>query len=281
MNTSTIYRKAVAALAVTLALMPAVARSQTLRGDFNMDGRVSIGDVTSMINYLLNGTPGEALPDCQVTYTVNGVDFTMVRVEGGTYMRTLGNPWTVEDFSIGQTEVTIELWNAVMDSVPEINMMTKPQNPVERVSWDDCQEFITRLNAMTGENFRLPTENEWEYAACGGRLTLAYTYAGSNEINPVAWYVSDLPPVEENVPFSYYTRTQPVGTKAPNELGLYDMSGNVAEWVLKFREISTIGDYSPVRGGGAQSYASDCTVLSGFSCEHSKKALYIGFRLAL
>ena len=281
MKTSTLYRKAVAALAVTLALIPAVALSQTLRGDFNMDGRVSITDVTSIINYLLNGSPGEALPDDQVTYTVNGVDFTMVRVEGGTYMRKLGSPWTVEDFSIGQTEVTIELWNAVMDSVPKPNMMTLPQNPVEFVSWDDCQEFIIRLNALTGENFRLPTESEWEYAACGGRLTLAYTYAGGNEINPVAWYGGDLPPQDDNVPIPYYTFTQPVGTKAPNELGLYDMSGNVAERCLKFRESNSIGDYGPIRGGGAQSSAADCTVLSGVSCAHSKRDFNIGFRLAL
>ena len=94
-----------------------------------------------------------------------------------------------------------------------------PQRPVEQVSWNDCQEFITKLNQLTGKNFRLPTEAEWEYAARGGNKSQGYKYSGSDNIDDVAWYKSNSS-----------SRTHDVKTKAPNELGIYDMSGNVHEW---------------------------------------------------
>ena len=283
MRTDTIIIKA--AVAVALALMPLCTAAQTVRGDFNMDGQVNISDVTSFINYLLSGKPAQELPDCYETVTVNGVSFVMVMVQGGTYMRELGTSWTVDDFSIGQTEVTIELWNAVMGGTPQDNMMSFPQNPVEYVSWDDCQEFIAQLNALTGRTFRLPSDSEWEYAACGGRLTLAYTYAGSNDINEVAWYRGNIPALDPNVPYSYVTRTQPVATKLPNELGLYDMSGNVEEWCQSNRLTPGLTDSSALRGGSADPNCNDngacCKVTSNKIMPHDRKDRYIGFRLAL
>lgn len=164
------------------------------------------------------------------TFTVNGVSFKMVAVSGGSF--TMGatseqgdDAWddekpthkeTLTDFYIGQTEVTQALWKAVMGDNPAWELGDL-QHPVERVSWDDCQLFIKRLNELTDQHFRLPTETEWEFAARGGNASRGYKYAGSDECHLVAWY-------------GLNARTHPVATKAPNELGLYDMSGNVWEW---------------------------------------------------
>ena len=163
--------------------------------------------------------------------TVNGVIFEMVYVEGGTF--DMGatteqgsdaesdekpvHSVTLDGYYIGKCEVTQELWEAVMGSNP--SHFKGAQNPVENVSWNDCQEFVSRLNSLTGRTFRLPTEAEWEYAARGGKKSSHYKYSGSGNIDDVAWY-------DDNSGSS----THPVGTKSPNELGIYDMSGNVYEW---------------------------------------------------
>ena len=162
------------------------------------------------------------------TYTVNGVSFKMIPVEGGTFQMGSDDSdaysneqpvhqVTVSSFSIGETEVTQELWEAVMGSNPSDFKGSKL--PVEKVSWYDCQTFIGKLNELTGKTFRLPTEAEWEYAARGGNKSNGYTYSGSNTIGDVAWCSSNSS-----------SSTDPVATKAPNELGIYDMSGNVNEW---------------------------------------------------
>ena len=159
------------------------------------------------------------------TFTVKGVSFNMVYVQGGTFQmgsntgdideKPIHNV-TLSPYKIGQTEVTQELWEAVMGSNPSKFVGLK--RPVENVSWKDCQTFISELNRLTGQSFRLPTEAEWEYAARGG-VNDGTQYSGSDAIATVAWYGTNSG-----------GETHDVATKVPNRLGIYDMSGNVWEW---------------------------------------------------
>jgi len=126
---------------------------------------------------------------------------------------------TIGDFYIGKFEVTQSAWIAVMGNNPSRNK-SGDNYPVERISWNDVQEFLSRLNALTGRNYRLPTLNEWQYAAGGGKKSQRFMYSGSNNIDDVAWFKGNS-----------RGSTKQVGTKRANELGIYDMSGNVTEFI--------------------------------------------------
>jgi formylglycine-generating enzyme required for sulfatase activity len=155
------------------------------------------------------------------------------------------------------------------------------QRPVEQVSWDECQQFITRLNAITGKTFRLPTEAGWEFAARGGNKSNHTKYAGGNNIESVAWF-------DEN---SGET-THEVGNKNPNELGLYDMSGNVWEWVQdKWGDYPSSAQTNPTgassgysrvfRGGSYFHFEEYCRVSKRYYDAPDSRYAYLGFRLAL
>ena len=230
------------------------------------------------------------------TITVNGVSFKMIAVEGGTFKMGAtseqGSDYeldelpvhsvTLSSYSIGETEVTQELWEAVMGSNPSY-FPGYPQRPVEYVTWNDCQTFITKLNQLTGRNFRLPTEAEWEYAARGGSKSQGYKYSGSNTIGDVAWYSSNS-----------NGNTHDVKTKAANELGIYDMSGNVSEWCQDWYskdyyssspEINptgpSSGSYRVNRGGGMYNDASGSRVSKRGNGSPSSTSLSLGLRLCL
>ena len=226
------------------------------------------------------------------TYTVNGVSFTMVDVEGGTF--TMGatseqgsdaendekpaHEVTLSTYSIGEIEVTQELWQAVMGGNPSYFKGNKLR-PVEQVSWTDCRTFIKKLNKLTGENFRLPTEAEWEYAARGGSASKGYKYSGSNAIGDIAWFNNNSSAVHA------------VKSKQPNELGLYDMSGNVWEWCAdKYGSYTSSVQTAPtgsssgsdrvIRGGSWGYDEGNCRVSNRENCSPDSRGSSIGFRLA-
>ncbi|MBQ9585029.1 MAG: formylglycine-generating enzyme family protein, partial [Muribaculaceae bacterium] len=242
------------------------------------------------------------------TFTVNGVSFTMVGVEGGTFMMGAADgdseaysderprhQVTLSSFAIGQTEVTQELWQAVMGSNPSYyygnSYGTNLKRPVEYVSWNDCQDFFVKLNAITGKKFRLPTEAEWEFAARGGNNSRGYKYSGSNTLGEVAWYWDNIPSQSSGT--SGYG-TQSVATKQANELGLYDMSGNVWEWCQDWYNDSyysssqsvdptgpSSGSIRVFRGGGWDDFAWSCRLAGRGDVSPDSRYSILGLRLAL
>ena len=229
----------------------------------------------------------------------DGISIDMIRVEAGTF--TMGataemkDPSDKEkpthrvtltkDYYIGKYEVTQALWKAVMGNNPS---MFKGDNlPVEQVSWKDCQKFLSKLNRITGKTFRLPTEAEWEYAARGGNKSRGYQYSGSNNLSDVAWYSGN----SDSGNSEYEYETHAVGTKQPNELGIYDMSGNVREWCQdwygKYNSSSQVnptgansGSYRVGRGGSWSCTAGNCR--SSYRDDYAPGYGYnLGLRLVL
>lgn len=227
-----------------------------------------------------------------LTFTVNGVTFDMVEVRGGTFMmgatseqydadedEILVHQVTVSSFYIGKTEVTQALWKAVTGGEP--SQFKGSIRPVENVSWEDCQDFIAKLNRLTGMHFRLPTEAEWEFAARGGIKSFCTQFSGGNFLDDVAWY-------DDN----NAGQTHDVATKRPNELGLYDMSGNVWEWCSDwYADYSSASQTNPIgpssgaervlRGGSWCGNDSYCRVFARDGYYPEARYYYIGLRLAL
>ena len=223
----------------------------------------------------------------------NGISIDMVKVEDGTFMMgatsEMQNPYDDEkpvhqvtltnNYYMGKYEVTQSLWLAVMGSNP--SKFKGDYLPVEMVSWDDCQEFIGKLNSMTGRKFRLPTEAEWEYAARGGKKSRGYQYSGSSNISDVAWYDGNSG-----------RKTRPVGTKQANELGIYDMSGNVYEWCQDWYGSyvsspqtnptgAVSGSRRVYRGGSWGSNARYCRSSFRHFDTPDNRSYYLGLRLVL
>ena len=257
-----------------------------------------IGKVQSGVTYVLTllkpmGQNSGISPQTLIVSIKDGVNIEMIKVEAGTFMMGAspemkspeGNekPWhqvtLTNDYFIGKYEVTQSLWQAVMGSNPS---SFKGDNlPVENISWIDCQEFIRKINSVSGKSFRLPTEAEWEYAARGGKYSRNYLYSGSDNISDVAWYKDNSGGV-----------THPVGLKQPNELGLFDMSGNGNEWCQDWcGAYSSSPKNNPIgaetgncrvgRGGGWFNITwNNLSVFRNF-CPPNKFGKNLGFRLVL
>ena len=253
-------------------------------------------DCPTVFGKLPNGCPANeqatnAPPNGSYTETVNGVTFNMIFVKGGSFkmgctdQKNGGcnpdeNPAHnagLSDYFIGETEVTQALWKSVMGSSPS-RFKDCDDCPIENISWADVQDFLHKLNRLTGKNYRLPTEAEWEFAARGGRQGKDRAYSGSNELLKVGWFSGN-----SNRPYD-------VKRKLANELGLFDMSGNVWEWCLDwyglYEERSQknpmgrdTGKERVIRGGSWNSTAQECRVTlrnKGRPDYHSND---LGFRL--
>ena len=246
--------------------------------------RKSESQVADIINYEPNRT-----------FKINNAEFKMIKVLGGTFTMGCENPEegvqnpeifapehqvTLSTYYIAETEATQGLWMALMDEANP-SVFVGFYNPVDNVSWLDCQQFITKLNDKTGEKFSLPTEAQWEFAARGGSQSKGFTYAGSNNIRDVAWFMDNSSGV-----------THVVKSKTPNELGIYDMCGNVIEWCLdgnnKYTSESQIDPVAPLnggnyimRGGSWKEEAWTCLPYIRWVGFQSNKNYSTGFRLAL
>ena len=266
------------------------------------------------------------------TFIVNGVSFTMKPVEGGSFLMGTQDEdpdgenyaedvmvlpsWgpvhgvTLESYYLGETEVTQALWRAVMgktirqqrdDTDASSSLRGEGDDyPMYYVSWEDCQEFLHKLNGLTGKEFRLPTEAEWEYAAHGGRKSKSYVFAGSSDVEEVACYSE----AHESYAFEEEEEAEmdeselpgicQVKSLKPNELGLYDMSGNVSEWCSDWYDEAyyekspssnpqgpATGELRVVRGGSWFDLEEGCCVFSRGVQNPTKRSSDVGFRLVL
>ena len=258
----------------------------------SISGSLTSSTSSSSANTL--SSSGSSLSGNALTIPVkNGISIEMVKVEAGSFdmgaTPEMKKPYDWEkpvhrvtltnNYYIGKYEVTQALWKIVMGSNPS---NFKGDNlPVENVSWNNCQKFISKLNKLTGKSFRLPTEAEWEYAARGGNKSRGYLYSGSNAIGDVAWY-------EGNSSFM----THAVGTKQPNELGIYDMTGNVWEWCQDWYDSyssspqtnptgAVSGSYRVDRGGSWNCLARSCRASCRDRCTPDYRNNSCGLRLVL
>ncbi len=239
--------------------------------------------------------PVEARPAVTLTPVLESLESNMVYVSPGKFKmgctdEQLGScendespvhEVTLSGYFMGKYEVTQEEWRAVMGSDPEqLSFKGCNRCPVESVSWNEVQVFLRKLNAMTGKDYRLPTEAEWEYAARGGSKSYGSQYSGSINIGEVAWYNGNSG-----------SKTHPVGQKLANELGLYDMSGNVWEWCWDWKDAYSgssqlnpqgpyTGSYRVRRGGSWLNYADGCRVSQRGNEDPSRRYNHFGFRLA-
>lgn len=222
------------------------------------------------------------------TETTAKINIEMVAVEGGTFLmgregvENLEGPVhkvTLDSFFIGKYPLTQKQWNVVMNNNP--SCFVSESNPVENVSWNDVQDFLNKLHGISGKGYRLPTEAEWEFSARGGNLSKGYRYSGSDDIFKVAWFKENSKQI-----------THCVGQKEANELGIYDMSGNVCEWCYDWNtpyiqraQLNPtgllLGSKRVRRGGGYISEVDFCT--NTFRHFHSPEFRhnYLGFRLVL
>ena len=230
---------------------------------------------------------------CKKDKNNDPLDLKMVFVKGGTFTMgcTDGECWgdgreepvhqiTLSSYYITKYPITQKLWKKVMENNPSY-FKDCDDCPVELISWENAQEFIIKLNELTDKNYRLPTEAEWEYAARGGNQSKGYKYSGSNYIDAVAWY-------RENSK----NRTHPVGGKTPNELGIYDMSGNVWEWCYDwygaYIEDTQINPQGPaegsqhvLRGGDWTNGLWNCRVSFRYDIPPGDPIIFSGFRLVI
>ncbi|MDH6309697.1 formylglycine-generating enzyme required for sulfatase activity [Dysgonomonas sp. PFB1-18] len=242
----------------------------------------SNGKPKSTTNIDLKSPPSDtSIPNIEMVH-VQGGSFTMgCTCEQNSDCNDNEKPAhqvTLSDYYIGKYEITQNQWDMVMGSNPSHR---KGDNlPVENINWDDIQEFISKINALTGRNYRLPTEAEWEFAARGGNNSRGYKYSGCNNLDSVAWHNGNSS-----------NQSHPVGSKSPNELGIYDMSGNILEWCSDWYEsysnhtqINPSGPSSGIvhilRGGSWMQEAQICCVSRRLYTFPSNSHIFIGLRLA-
>ena len=265
--------------------------------DFNIP---RIQSLTTYTLTLLKPVTGKEAPAPVTTFTVNGISFNMVMVKGGTFTmgatqeqdkdvfrdETPAHQVTLSSYHIGQTEVAQELWQAVMGNNPA--NFKDAKRPVENVKKEKIDEFIKKLNQLTGRQFRLPTEAEWEFAARGGTLSKGYKYAGSDDLTAVAWYGGN----------SSGQATRTIASKRANELGIFDMSGNVYElcgdWYQPYKagaqkdpfvemdeEADEFDEFFVGRGGSVTNNAEQCRIVYRHPFNPYESYNYLGLRLAL